>query len=320
MNYAKWSSQSDAELASVDIAILNLEAATGLPSAESLQITALIHRLDQWTSLVATKTQHWRRNFKPTDDCLTENHFCMMAMMTVVQRDLGVGYNPACMTGPHDARDSRDNFLHGPLTGHGGTCSSLPVLYLAIGRRLDYPLYLVSAREHFFVRWDDGGKERFNVECAGVGFVSHSDEYYTHSPKPLSAKELASGFFLQNHTPREELASFIGNRGHCLMDNIQHVQALEAYRHAAKLHKYYDGHLMVAKIMQEIFIDLQAGGLPANLSIRDRIEIGCSPPRNALERWAIPIAQNEVLRITQLHASRKPKINFTPETYIVSPK
>lgn len=63
------------------------------------------------------------------------------------------------------------------LLGGRGTCSSLPPLYVAIGRRLGYPLKLVKSFAHLFARWDNGAGERFNIECTARQFVSHPDEY-----------------------------------------------------------------------------------------------------------------------------------------------
>lgn len=322
MSLRDLAAMSDDEIRAADVAMLNLAAANGLPGAESLDVPALIARLDQWASLVAVNTRHWRRKFTPTDDCPTEAHFRMMAMLTVVQRDLGVRYNPACMTGLHDTRDSRDNFIHGLLTGHGGTCCSLPVLYVAIGRRLGYPLYLVVAREHLFVRWDDGRKQPFNVECAGIGFITYSDEHYTLHPKPLSAKQLRTGFYLRNLTPREELASFIADRGHCLLDNLRLTEAMEAYMYATRLDRLHEGGwavaTAVARIVSGIVAD-QRGGLPANLPQRVRIDLASPQPKNAGERWALPLAQEEVLRIARIRAKPKPEINLEPVVHIVTP-
>jgi hypothetical protein len=67
--------------------------------------------------------------------------------------------------------DSRDDFLHGIIAGRGGTCASLPVLYAAVGRRLGYPLKLVRTTQHLFLRWDDPGGERFNVEISNAGGI-----------------------------------------------------------------------------------------------------------------------------------------------------
>ncbi len=69
----------------------------------------------------------------------------MLVLVMVLQRNLGVRATIIRFNaGPYDATDSRNLFLHGLLTGHGGTCVTMPVLYTAIGRRLGY---LVEDRE-----------------------------------------------------------------------------------------------------------------------------------------------------------------------------
>jgi hypothetical protein len=55
-------------------------------------------------------------------------------------------------------------FLHGLTQGRGGTCLSMPVAYVAVGRRLGYPLKLVTAKGHLFARWESlDGKERLTA-------------------------------------------------------------------------------------------------------------------------------------------------------------
>ncbi len=196
MNYEYWCSRSDDELASLDVAFVNLTIAAGLPGSESLDVHAALARLDRWAELIDTNTTHWRSNFVAQDECRTDAEFRMMAMVTLLQRDLGVTYNPACMTGPFNALNSRDHFLHGALSEHGGTCCSLPTLYLAVGRRLGYPLKLVHTKRHSFVRWDDPhGGEQFNVECACVGFHRRETMSITgtgHIPSPRQTTPTAS--------------------------------------------------------------------------------------------------------------------------------
>ena len=68
----------------------------------------------------------------------------------------------------------------------------MPVMYVAIGRRLGYPMRLVAAKEHMFCRWDDG-KERFNIEGAGNGDDYPPDDYYRTWPKLLTDADMASG-------------------------------------------------------------------------------------------------------------------------------
>jgi len=58
-----------------------------------------------------------------------------------------------------DFKNSRDLFLHGMVgSDNGGTCVSMPVLYVAVGRRLGYPMRLVLAKAHVFARWDDAAR------------------------------------------------------------------------------------------------------------------------------------------------------------------
>lgn len=318
MNYSEWCSLANDEIAALDIAVLNLTAAIGLPGAESVHVSNLVRQIDHWMTQVAANTEHWRRHFVPDIHCKTLAQFRMSAMLTVVQRDLGVRYNPACATGPYNAMDSRDNFIHGPLTGHGGTCCSLPILYLAIGRRLGYPLFAVEAKEHFFVRWDDSRGERFNIECTSLGFSARNDEYYMRWPIPLSPDEIASGSFLQNLTPRQELAQFIAIRGHCLQDNLKIVEAMEAFSYATQLDQRYRGNWAVATIMQRTVADLRAGGLPRNFPLCELIELASPTPVERWEHRALPVAQQELLRIAQLHSTRETSPYMQPETFVVT--
>jgi hypothetical protein len=49
--------------------------------------------------------------------------------------------------------NSKDIFLFGLLDGdHYGTCASMPFLYVAIARRLGYPVNLAATQEHFYER------------------------------------------------------------------------------------------------------------------------------------------------------------------------
>src|SRR5687768_4706761 len=134
-------------------------------------------------------------------------------MVTVLWRNLGVTYNWSFAHGDYDTSDSRNHFIHGLLTGRGGTCVTLPILYAAVGRRLGFPIKLVHAKEHAFCRWDDGRGERFNIEGTNCGLKINSDQYYRHWPHEISDDEIERRQFLCNLTPREELAYFLAERG-----------------------------------------------------------------------------------------------------------
>jgi hypothetical protein len=235
-----------------DIAALNLRCAQGLPGADDLDEGRLLAWLDQAARAVHLETRrHWYRfTDAPSLYNTSFGYFCCHFLLQTLQEDFGVRYNPARIRDPKfqdpnccdpDFRDSRDLFIHGIIDGPGGTCTSMPVLYVAVGRRLGYPLKLVETRGHRFVRWDDpegkcfGLPETFNVEGAGEGIASCDDEHYKNWPEPWTEIDAAEGWYLKSMTPREELASFLATRGECLWDNGRLAEALQAYEWASAM-------------------------------------------------------------------------------------
>jgi len=104
-----------------------------------------------------------------------------------------------------------------------------------VGRRLGYPLKLVTTKAHVFVRWDDG-KERFNIETTSNGGTdSYPDDYYRTWPEEWTDAEAKANRYLISLSPAEELAQFLANRGHCLLDNGHAKEAFDTYAMARKL-------------------------------------------------------------------------------------
>ncbi len=229
---------AEGELRRQDIARVNLLCAVGLPGSGDIDVAQAMTTLGQWAQLVTDETDRQIHQFreKPEEFNNSEAYFRMLALVTVLQQDFGVRYDPERIQAP-DFSDARDLFLHGLLTGRReGTCVSMPVLYVAIGRRLGYPLKLVTAKGHLFARWEsDDGRERVNIEATNKGLNCFPDEYYQTWPLPLTAAELASGQFLKSLTPAEELAVFLSARGHCWEANGKLAQAEEAYAQAHQL-------------------------------------------------------------------------------------
>ena len=131
--------------------------------------------------------------------------------------------------------DSRDVFLHG-LTGEPGkgTCSSLPVLYVAVGRRLRYPLSLVGAKCHLFLRWEDK-TTRLNIEGASLGMNTYDNAHYRAWPYPMSAEEEKDNRYLKSMTAAEECAVFLSTRAECLLVAGRLDEAIAAAEAAARL-------------------------------------------------------------------------------------
>jgi hypothetical protein len=228
------------------MAVSNLCCAVGLPGAEGLNLESCLRTIDKIAQHVRIETElhYYRFLEQPAEYENSQGYFCILMLITVLQQDCGVRYNPARVRDPKfqdpncfepDFSDSRDLFIHGILDGPGGTCASMPVLTVAVGRRLGYPLRLVEAPGHLFARWDDptgvfnGVPDRFNIDCSGRGFACHSDEHYKTWPRAWTKHEEQSGCYLKSLTPREEIAVFLATRGHCLWDNGRLGEAIRAY-------------------------------------------------------------------------------------------
>lgn len=226
------------ELRAIPLGYLNLVCATMLPDTLNLSIPACMRTLAEWTALVARETAKQFHQFtrNPGDFNNSEAYFRILTMITVLQCDLNVSYDPECTKTPI-FKSSREGFIHGLLTGdRRGTCANMPVLYAAVARSLGYPVYLVSARGHLFCRWHSARTgERFNIEASGVGLNTLPDDYYQKWPRPITDAEVHHGIYLRNFDPAEELGCFMAIRGHVLEDRGHTLDAIVAYSHAHRL-------------------------------------------------------------------------------------
>lgn len=176
---------SEAELPTYDIAELSLLAARGLPGADDLHVERYLSVLNLWARRIQTQTNKHGGVFRsdPGKFDNSEGFWRMLALTATLRDEFNIRYNMERIE-KEDWSDSRDGLIHGLLgPNRTGTCSSLPVLLVAIGRRLGYPLFLVCTIGHLFVRWSSADKnERFNVEFNGDGMSRHPDQYYREWP------------------------------------------------------------------------------------------------------------------------------------------
>src|SRR5262245_26447282 len=88
------------------------------------------------------------------------------AMNTVLFRRAGFRYDHA---GFSEGGRKEHYYLNGILDTKLGTCFSMPLLYVAVGQRLGYPIYPVTAPDHNFVRYADPFFARQNIEVTSGG-------------------------------------------------------------------------------------------------------------------------------------------------------
>jgi hypothetical protein len=246
------------QLAKVDIAEMSLLCATGLPGAEDMDIGKCLAKLDQWASRVKHETE--RHLYRLTDPRYknhaehyqhSEGRFRAEWLITVLQQDIGLHYHagfvPADKAVP-PPKTSKEHFIHGLMDNEdahkafGGNCVSLPVAYVAVGRRVGYPIKLVCSKEHTFCRWEGmdshnpAWRDRFNCDGAGAGFSIDPDEFYLSWPRQSTAEQVELCDWLKSLTPQQELALFMAHRGHILTKLKKDFSgALVAFSHAARL-------------------------------------------------------------------------------------
>jgi len=224
---------------------MNLLCAGGLPGADELPLSEYLRRMEALTTYARRSTERDIADFRRDPaawGCSTpfsESRFRVGLLVTYLKRDCGLRYNPDRVGdgngySPYLAdQDARDIFINGLLSDRrSGTCASIPVIVAAVGRRLGYPLYLVTDGRHVWARWDDG-RDRFNIEASNLaGFTEQDDDYYRGGgghARPMSEADIRSGYYLRNLLPEDELALFLSFRAAVLADNLQFEEALPAW-------------------------------------------------------------------------------------------
>ena len=209
-------------------------AARGLPETDKLDSFALLERLDEWARQVRIEICRHLYRFDTTSQrpasefCYSNSlgRFFCWYMLQVLQEDCGVCYHPDRKFQP-DFSQPEDLFIHGIVAenGRGGTCASIPIVYVAVGRRLGLPVYLVETRGHLFFRWDDPkgtllqwqnpdlnlwiAPDRFNVEGSGEGIAYYPDSHYIQWPELWQEHDFTHGRYLRSMTVEEDLAAFL---------------------------------------------------------------------------------------------------------------
>jgi hypothetical protein len=235
-----------AEIEKCDIAMMNLLCAEGLRGAEGLDVGGCLKTLDGWTEQVKWETQRheYRFNEHRAEFNYSYGRYRMMMLGTVLAQDLGIHYTPGLVP-PQLAgqtptmgwsSNASDFFVHGLLgEKHEGTCASMPLLYVAIGRRLGYPVNLASSKYHLYVRYEEPNGGHFNVEATmTAGYLTPPDEDYKTGKFPCTDEEIRNYGWLRPMSNAEALSQFLDNRGTCLALARRYSQAKQAYLAAGR--------------------------------------------------------------------------------------
>jgi hypothetical protein len=94
----------------------------------------------------------------------------------------------------------------------------MPLLYVAVGRRLGYPVSLAASSEHLYVRCEDSDGGHLNIEATAVThFKTPPDEYYRAMvTSPNADAEIAQAGWLRPLSNAEILGYSLLSRVACL--------------------------------------------------------------------------------------------------------
>jgi tetratricopeptide (TPR) repeat protein len=245
----------------------SLEEVLRLPEDQIDLATAVLIASEYWSDVVAG-----RRYLEQLDDMALEvRKRLLQHRIPFNQQAIPVLndylFHELKFTPIPNAKDPNDLFLHSVLDRRQGYCLSLSVLYLSLAERLGLRVYGVVVPGHFFVRYDDGGRVRFNIETTDNG-SSVSDEHYIEKFK--LPRDYSKTLYMKNLTKRQTLGCFFNNLGSVYSDIGDTDTALRALERAVTINP----------TLPECRVNL------AGIYMRkDR-------PRDALSQYEIAIRQN----------------------------
>lgn len=194
----------------VDVFEVNLAIAREVNRIRTIDVDRYIAAIDEWAFKVKQEVDRHLYRFEraPSEFNNSKAYFCALVMRTVLDQDYGVRYNSESFS----FANPEDLFVHGVIDKRNGTCISLPIVQIAIGQRLGWPIKAVAVPGHTFCRWDDPiTGERLNIEAANIqGLVDRDDEYYRHWPYEIDPRWEKDHNVLKSLSMREHASIMVG--------------------------------------------------------------------------------------------------------------
>jgi len=312
-----------AQLENVDVALMNLLCAEGLRGSENLNVQSSLDRLDAWTVHIADETKRNFHHFEETPQEFNNSiaYYRMGMLGTILAEDLGIQYDPAREqeqlanpTGRHSIEawngffaDSRDVFVNGLLWDkHYGTCSSMPFLYVAIARRLGYPVNLAATKHHLYARYEEGDGKHLNLEATeNRGFATPSDEEYKNGgPAPATDEEIKGCGWLRPLSNREILGICLATRSGVFRSMGHYPEEIAALDQAAR---YLPDTPLMKRVLEKnrgLAVNLHAADQWDNLwNELEKLSLPTGGPKFEYfqnQRFQIQFAMNQSTNLTEI--------------------
>ena len=165
-----------------------------------------IQRYSAQLDRLAGEIRQFTETMRPRTTDSTKPDYPIRAMNTYFYKRQGFHYDRDDMY----ALQLKNRYLNGTLDAKAGSCTTLPLLYLALAQRLGYPVYPVAAPQHLFCRYrlPDGTYQ--NIEATAGGWSPDAD-YISQLEIPEAG--IKSGAYLETMTYRQLLGDLIAENG-----------------------------------------------------------------------------------------------------------
>ncbi len=114
-----------------------------------------------------------------------------------------------------------------------GNCYTMPLLYVAVGQRLGWPLYVVHVPDHMFIRYIDPHFPIQNIETTSGGAHVPDEKYAKKFVVNKNGRK--SGTYLRTLTHRELLGDLVSTNANRFGRKGQTHKAIMYYKLAIKL-------------------------------------------------------------------------------------
>lgn len=187
-----------------------------------------VKRYEKQLDRLAAEIRQFTKMMRSRTADAAKPDYLIRAMNTYLYKRLGFHYDQDDL----NALQLKNRYLNGVLDTKAGSCTTLPLLYLALAQRLGYPVYPVSAPQHLFCRFrlPDGTEQ--NIEATAGGW-SPDEDYITQLEIP--AQGLKSGAYMETMTYRQLLGDLIAENGSYWARQRDFIRAIKYYTLALKL-------------------------------------------------------------------------------------
>lgn len=129
----------------------------------------------------------------------------------------------------------QNHFLSSVLKRKKGVCTSMPLVYLVIAEKLNYPVYAVNAPDHTFLRYHVNDHEYINIEVTSGGLEIPDLFYIDDFMIPKNTYK--NGVYLKTLTKMEYIGDLLHKNAVTYMRNGDYETAIKYLELSVELNK-----------------------------------------------------------------------------------